>query len=121
MIILSPRQVFTSLRKMCLYSELFWSAFSRIWTEYGEIRSISPYSVRMPKNADQNNSKYGLQKCAQDPAKHLGWSFLAKRINEVNSLTIFARKLPHRCLKQRCSFLLLTLNSFKVSNNIYIY
>ena len=25
-------------------------AFSRIWTEYGEIRSISPYSVRMRQN-----------------------------------------------------------------------
>ena len=33
--------------KKCPYSELFWSAFSRIQTEYGEIRSISPYSVRM--------------------------------------------------------------------------
>ena len=32
--------------------------FSRIWTEYGEIRSISPYSVRMRENADQNNSEY---------------------------------------------------------------
>ena len=26
-----------TLRKKCPYSELFWSAFSRIWTEYGEI------------------------------------------------------------------------------------
>ena len=34
-------------------------AFSRIRTEYGEIRRISPYSVRMRKNEDQNNSKYG--------------------------------------------------------------
>ena len=45
-----------SLRKKCLYSELFWSAFSLIWTEYGEIRSISLYSVRIRENADQNNS-----------------------------------------------------------------
>ena len=38
--------------------------FSRIQTEYEEIRSICPYSVRMRKNAgknaDQNNSEYGL-------------------------------------------------------------
>ena len=27
----------TSLRKMCPYSELFWSIFFRIWAEYGEI------------------------------------------------------------------------------------
>ena len=32
---------------------LFWSVFSRIRTEYGEIRSISPYSVRMWENTDQ--------------------------------------------------------------------
>ena len=25
------------LRKKCLYLELFWSVFSRMWTEYGEI------------------------------------------------------------------------------------
>ena len=30
-----------ALRETCNYSELFWSAFSRIRTEYGEIRSIS--------------------------------------------------------------------------------
>ena len=51
-----------SLRKKCPYSELFWSAlsaFSRIRIEYGEIRSISPYSVRMRKNVGQNNSEYG--------------------------------------------------------------
>ena len=39
-----------ALREKCPYSVLFLSAFSRIRTEYGEIRS---------KNADQNNSKYG--------------------------------------------------------------
>ena len=31
----------------------------RIRTEYGEIPSISPYSVQMRENADQNNSEYG--------------------------------------------------------------
>ena len=31
----------------------FWSIFSRIWTEYGEILPISPYSVRMRENTDQ--------------------------------------------------------------------
>ena len=41
-----------TLRKKCQYSELFWSAFSHIWTEYGEI-------VRMQENGDQNNSEYG--------------------------------------------------------------
>ena len=40
------------------YSGLFWSTSSRTWAEYGKIRSISPYSVRMWENADQNNSEY---------------------------------------------------------------
>ena len=48
----------TKLRKKCPYSELLWSAFSCIRAEYGEIRSISPYSVQMPENADQYNSEY---------------------------------------------------------------
>ena len=48
-----------ALRKKGPYSELFWSVFSNIRTEYGEIRSISPYSVSMWENTDQNNSEYG--------------------------------------------------------------
>ena len=48
-----------SLREKRPYSDLFWSAFSRIRTEYGEIRRISPYSVRMWENTDQNNAEYG--------------------------------------------------------------
>ena len=47
------------MRKKCPYSELFWSVFYLIRTEYGEIRSISPYSVKMRENVDQNNSEYG--------------------------------------------------------------
>ena len=42
-----------TLRKKCPYSELFWSVFSSIQTEYGEIRSISPYSVQMRENTDE--------------------------------------------------------------------
>ena len=44
-------RVTKSLHKNYPYSELFWSAFSRIWTEY---------AVRMRENADQNNSDYGI-------------------------------------------------------------
>ena len=43
-----------ALREKCPYSELFWSSFSRVWTEYEEILGISLYSVRMWKNAEQN-------------------------------------------------------------------
>ena len=48
------RQV--SLREKCPYSEFFWSLFSLIRTEYGEIRR---YSVWMRENAYQKNSEYG--------------------------------------------------------------
>ena len=47
------------LREKCPYSELFWSSFSRIQTEYGEILLIFPYSVRMRENTNQNTSKQG--------------------------------------------------------------
>ena len=48
-----------AMRKKCPYLELFWSKFSRMLTEYGEVLRISPYSVRIRKNADENNSEYG--------------------------------------------------------------
>ena len=48
-----------ALHEKCSYSELFWSALSRIRTEYREILRISPYSVQMRENADHNNSDYG--------------------------------------------------------------
>ena len=46
------------LGKKCPYSKLFWSVFSHIRTKYGEILRISPYSVQMRGNTDQNNSEY---------------------------------------------------------------
>ena len=48
----------TILRKKCPYSELFWSVFSRILTEYGEIQSISLHLFEIRENEDQNNSEY---------------------------------------------------------------
>ena len=47
------------LREKSPHSRLFWSVFSRIWTEYRKILRISPYSVRMRENTDRNKSKYG--------------------------------------------------------------
>ena len=47
-----------TLREKCPYSELFWFAFYRIWTEYGEILRISLYSVQMRENAEQNKFEY---------------------------------------------------------------
>ena len=43
-----------TLREKCPYLELFWSVFSFI----PRLLRISPYSVRMRENTDQNNSEY---------------------------------------------------------------
>ena len=48
-----------TLSEKCSYSELFWSIFSRIRTEYRETLRTCPYSVQMWENTDQNYSKYG--------------------------------------------------------------
>ena len=42
-----------SLREKCPHSEYFWSAFSRICTEYEEIRSI-PQRLKQDTNFSQN-------------------------------------------------------------------
>ena len=39
-----------TLREKCLYLEFSWAVFSRIRTEYGEIRLISSYSIQMRDN-----------------------------------------------------------------------
>ena len=49
---------FTMCEK-CPNTEFFWSVFSRIWTEYGDLLYISPYSVQMWENKDQKNSVFG--------------------------------------------------------------
>ena len=48
----------SALCEKCPYMELFWSAFSRIRTEYGEIFRICSKSVQLRNNTDQNNSEY---------------------------------------------------------------
>ena len=49
----------STLRRNCPYLDLFWSLLSRIQIEYGEVLCISPYSVRIRENTDQNNVEYG--------------------------------------------------------------
>ena len=39
--------------KSVLMRSYFWSVFSCILTEYGDLQSKSPYPVRMQENADQ--------------------------------------------------------------------
>ena len=70
-----------TLREKCSYTELFWSVFSRIRTEYGEI-SICRHSVRMRENTDQKISEYGHCSCSgiYDPMKHLWTDFFWEKM-----------------------------------------
>ena len=52
----------------------FWSVFSRIRTEYGEIRSISPCSVRMRENTEQKKHRIWTL--------FTQWAFWKKRIQK---------------------------------------
>ena len=56
-----------TLLKKRPYSVLFRSVFSRIRTESREILRISPYSIWMRGNTDQNNSEYGHFLCSGSP------------------------------------------------------
>ena len=76
------------LRKKCPHSELFSSVFSRIRTEYVEIRSRQINSVRMGENTDHNNSEYGQFSC----------SVRVKIDNGVYQLTVFEKRLVRRHL-----------------------
>ena len=74
--------VIVALREKCPYSELCWSTFSRIRSEYGKIVDISPYSVRMRENAAQNNSEYGralFTQCGIIKKNHSDEKFLLKQ------------------------------------------
>ena len=78
---------YNSLRKKCTYSESFWSVFSRIRTEYGEMQSISPYLVQIRENTDQNNSQYGhfsRSDCCSSQISNFGW--LLEKLYEFNML-----------------------------------
>ena len=76
--------------------ELFWSAFSSIPTEYGEILRICPYAVRMQENADQNNSGYGHLFTQWEAFIFLGIPVMPK--NVWNGSKILVQRKPHNFL-----------------------
>ena len=56
-----------------LFLSFFWSVFSRIRTEYGEIQSISPYSVQMRENTDQKKLRIWTLFTQCEVFKSYGW------------------------------------------------
>ena len=77
-----------ALCEKCPYSVFFWSVFSCIRTKYGEIQSISPYSVRLRENTDQKNSEYGHFSCS-DGSLWLLSSYLNFRLSKIDSVSQF--------------------------------
>ena len=47
------------MREKCPNTEFFWSVFSRIWTEYGDLLLKSPYSAQMWENTYQKKLHIG--------------------------------------------------------------
>ena len=79
-----------SLREKCPCSEFFWSAFSRIRTEYEGILRISPYSVQTREKAEQKNSEYGHF------SRSVGHFYIyAKLMKHINPLTVNGECCPH--------------------------
>ena len=80
------------MREKFRYSKLFRSPFSRIWAKHGEILRISPYSVRMWENADQNKSEYGyfLRSYTNMNTPEM---YLGPCQKTIMNKTIFARRL----------------------------
>ena len=65
----------------------FWSVFFHIRTEYGEMRSISPYSVRMRENTDQKKIRI--------------WTLFTQCF--FFKLSIIPSKLPSTLITASCS------------------
>ena len=57
--IFAHQNKYITLSKKCSYSGFFWSVFSRIRDEYGEMPNISPHSIRMRENMDRKNVEFG--------------------------------------------------------------
>ena len=84
-------EAYSTLHEKCSYSEFFWSAFSRIVTEYGEILRISLYSVQMRENTDQKNSEYGHFSRSRKLCQTSKMEIFEKAVNKwivVNNLKI---------------------------------
>ena len=72
----------------------FWSAFSRIWTEYGDLRSNSPYSVRIRENTDQRKLRIWTL--------FTQWTWLVKLTLTVHQSSLLDCQLfnwPWHCVK----------------------
>ena len=119
--------------KASKYGVFFWSVFSCIRTVYGEIQSISPYSVRMQENTDQKKLRIWtlFTQCMYERVKAIFEEKLKKftvsRNSEISlfSLKLLAQKflLYLHCLKycQNTSFLWSAFSRIRTELKISLY
>ena len=74
------------LLEKCPYSNFFRPVFSLIRTEYGDIKSVSQYSVQLWENMNQQKHKYGH---FSRSAKHKGFYTFAEKWFLVYLLLLF--------------------------------
>ena len=70
-----------TLRKKCPYSEFFWSVFSFIRTEYGDLLRKYPCSIRMQEIRTRKTAKTDISHGVTAALKHL-------KVNKLNSRKI---------------------------------
>ena len=76
-----------SLRENCPHSELFWSVFSRIRTEYGEIESeCGEIRTRITPNTTQKGATMILKQGAVEKKMHICFGFTAIRTKWIQSI-----------------------------------
>ena len=89
----------SSLRKKFPYSELFWSVFSRIWTEYWEIRqSNSEYRQFLRRAFLLPLTRSTLLKCCKKLAFCYKWN--NKNCKCINNLMLILCLQPATLLKK---------------------
>ena len=91
-----------------------WSVFFRIWTEHGQIRSISPFSVQIREDADQKNSEYGHYSLFNNGSERLG--------NKSNNKNAKCKRMQIHCERSHIVFLITRFFvSFIISVLLKIY
>ena len=85
-----------ALHRKSSYSELFWSVFSRIWTEYGEMLRIQSNCVkirtRITPNKDTFDAVYYGKTCRHlnvRVGKRSGISPLTGKMSKSKTTTVF--------------------------------
>ena len=98
-------QVTVALREKWPNMEFFWSVFSCIWTEYGNLRRKSLYSVQIRENTDQKipylDTFRTWNNYSQKFCKTLCWDHPGINFGKKNNWIVFPLSVYMYCNKQQ--------------------